>query len=257
MVTLAAEQRLLQIRLYGLVADPDPAEGAVERLAGDRAFVLSIPAYLRRAVDEVEGDDVLFLDFLERLHDAKELIRLRLDRGQLGGGIGLGETVVQCIGQLVGRERAQQVQLNPARALREHARGVRGFLRHIQACHIDFENSAGADAGTVEYQLLPAKRNLVIELDATDFGGTEDGRECQRNDRDREFVDHLSASMPQRKASRSVPAEAPILLTAAALGHGPASAGSVDSPRRIPASRGPCSRARAATARDRNVHDST
>src|SRR5256885_16769347 len=112
MVTLAAEQRLLQIRLYGLVADPDPAEGAVERLAGDRAFVLSIPAYLRRAVDEVEGDDVLFLDLLQRLHDAKELIRLRLDRGQLGGGDWPGEGRGPGLRPVGGREGSPQGQLD-------------------------------------------------------------------------------------------------------------------------------------------------
>ena len=122
-----AEERLLQVRLHRFVADPDPGEGTVERLARDGAFVFSVPPYLRRAVDEVEGDDILFLDLFERLEDAKELIGLRLDRGELGGGIRLGETVVQGIGQLVGGQCAQQVELDSARAFRQTDAGSAVF----------------------------------------------------------------------------------------------------------------------------------
>src|SRR5258708_27519791 len=102
---LPAEECFLQIALHGLVAEPDPGERLVEGLARDRALGLAVQAHPRRALDEVERDDILLLHFLERFHDRRELVGLRLDRRQLGGGGVLGAALVWRVHPLIPGER--------------------------------------------------------------------------------------------------------------------------------------------------------
>jgi hypothetical protein len=80
----AAEEPVLEIRLHRLVADPDPRQRAIERFVSDAALVLAILGELRDPVDEIQRDDVLFLHFLEWLHETDQLIGLRRDRRELG-----------------------------------------------------------------------------------------------------------------------------------------------------------------------------
>src|SRR6266404_7483420 len=104
---LNAQKRLLQIGLNRLLAKPDFGQRLIERVTTDASLGFAVQSDPRCTVHEIERDDILLLDLLERLYDRRQLIDLRLNRGELGGGIVIGETFVERFDELIRRERAQ------------------------------------------------------------------------------------------------------------------------------------------------------
>src|ERR1019366_3619364 len=68
---LSAQQRLFQIGLNRLVAKPDFGQRLIERVAIDAPLGFSIQSNPRSTFHEIEGDDILLLDLLERFHDRR------------------------------------------------------------------------------------------------------------------------------------------------------------------------------------------
>src|SRR6266446_3755603 len=167
----SAQKRLLQIGLNRLVAQPDFGQRLVERVAADAPLGFAVQSDPRRTVHEIESDDILLLDLLQRLHDRRQRFDLRLDRAKLGGSIVLNQAFIEGIDELISGERAQYVELDTPRTLRQYASEVSGLLRQIQARDVDLEYDPCPYTRAVQDQLLRAHRHLVVELDASDLGG--------------------------------------------------------------------------------------
>ena len=182
----------LQVRLHRLVAEPDLRQRLVERLARDRPARLAVERDLRGAVDEVERDDVAFLDLAEGLHDRHQLVGLRLDGRELGLGVVVLEAVDQRADQLVAGQVAQQVHLHAPRSLGQHAREGVGLRRHVEAADVDLEDHAGPHTRAVQHELLPADARLVVELDPAHLGR----RRHARAERERHRRNHGSQHRP-------------------------------------------------------------
>src|SRR6266566_9285361 len=92
---LNAQKRLLQVGLNRLLAKPDFDQRLIERVTTDASLGFAVQSDSRCTVHEIESDDVLLLDLLERLHDRRQLVNLRLHCGELGSGIVFGESFVE------------------------------------------------------------------------------------------------------------------------------------------------------------------
>src|SRR5215467_1371170 len=139
-ISSSSQQRLLQLLLRGLVAEPDPQQRPVEILAGDDlAARLAVQHDSRsRSRDPVERDQVALLRRLDGIHDGGELgepIGQRLPLHRSGVRV---YAHFERIDQLLRAHAAHQAHRDPLGARQsEDIGGARLLLREIESRDVD------------------------------------------------------------------------------------------------------------------------